>query len=124
MEFAILGPLEARDGNAPVELGPPRQRALLALLLLRRNEVVPQEVLIEELWPGGAPETAAKIVQLYVSDLRKAIDPERRLLVTQRPGYRLDVEPEQLDAARFERLAEAARREPPEVAGPRLREAL
>jgi DNA-binding SARP family transcriptional activator len=124
MEFAILGPLEARDGHAPVELGPPRQRALLALLLLRRNELVPQEVLIEELWPGGPPGTAAKIIQLYVSDLRKTLDPERRLLVTQRPGYRLVLEPEQLDAARFERLAAEARGLPPEEASARLREAL
>jgi DNA-binding SARP family transcriptional activator len=124
MEFAILGPLEARDGPTPVELGPPRQRALLALLLLRRNEVVPQEVLIEELWPDGPPETAAKIVQMYVSDLRKALDPERRLLVTQRPGYRLAVEPEQVDAARFERLAADARGRPPEEASARLRDAL
>src|ERR687884_62534 len=104
MNFAILGPLEARDERGPVDLGPPRQRALLALLLLRRGEVVPQDVLVEELWSGEAPDTAAKIVQLYVSDLRKALDPDRRLLVTQRPGYRLVVEPEQLDAARFERL--------------------
>src|SRR5215212_1570817 len=115
MEFAILGPLEARDGHAPVELGPPRQRALLALLLLRRNEVLPQEVLIEELWPSGPPGTAAKIVQLYVSELRKALDPERRLLITQRPGYRLAVEPDQVDVGRFERLAAGARGRPPEV---------
>src|SRR5215208_2180291 len=124
MEFAILGPLEARDGHAPIELGPPRQRALLALLLLRRNDVVPQQVLIEELWPDRAPDTAAKIVQLYVSDLRKALDPERRLLVTQRPGYRLALAPEQLDAERFERLVAAARRRPPEEASAGLREAL
>jgi DNA-binding SARP family transcriptional activator len=124
MEFAILGPLEARDGHAPIELGPPRQRALLALLLLRRNEVVPQEVLIEELWPNGPPGTAAKIVQLYVSDLRKTLDPDRRLLVTQRPGYRLALDPEQLDAARFERLAAEARGRPPAEAAARLRDAL
>src|SRR4051794_37761354 len=124
MDFAILGPLEARDERGPVDLGPPRQRALLALLLLRRGEVVPRDVLVEELWGGAAPETAAKIVQLYVSDLRKVLDPERRLLVTQRPGYRLEIAPEQLDAVRFEELAAAARGAAPDVAARRLREAL
>ncbi len=73
MDYRILGPLQVEDDGRPVPLGGPKQRALLALLVLRENEVVPRERLIEDLWGEGAPETAATALQGYVSALRKAL---------------------------------------------------
>ena len=110
MEFRILGPLEVVEGDRDVALGGPKERALLAVLLLHANAVVPSERLIDELWGEAAPVTAAKNVQLYVSHLRRALRGERGeygadgLLVTRAGGYMLRVEPGQLDIARFELL--------------------
>jgi DNA-binding SARP family transcriptional activator/DNA-binding CsgD family transcriptional regulator len=102
MEFRILGPLEvARDGE-PVPLGGAKQRALLALLLLSRNEIVPVDRLIEELWHGEPPGTARKAIQVHVSTLRKALGEDR--IATQSPGYRLRVREGELDLDRFEAL--------------------
>ena len=90
IEFAILGSLRVFEGDRTVALGGGKQRALLALLLLHRNQVVAADRLIEELWSGEPPATAAKIVQLYVSQLRKALGDG--VLVTRSPGYVLNVE--------------------------------
>src|SRR5207249_10890467 len=87
-------------------LGRPKQRALLALLLLNANRVVPRERLIDELWGEQPPETAVKAVQVYVSQLRKLLP--AGMLVTRAPGYLLEVEPEAVDLLRFERLVAAA----------------
>ena len=107
LEFRILGSLEAsRDGRA-VPLGSRKQRALLALLLLRANEVVATDLLVEELWPADRPATARNNVEVYVSRLRVALG--RDVVVTQAPGYLLRVEPRQIDAARFEQLVATAR---------------
>ena len=103
VEFRILGPLEVVRDDRPLPLRGGRQRALLALLVLRPNEVVAAERLIAELWPTGAPPTAAKIVQTYVSDLRKAL-PDPGILATHAPGYVLRIDPDSVDARRFERL--------------------
>ena len=108
----MLGPLEVRGEHGPVSLGTPQQRALLAVLLLNANEVVSRDRLIDELWGESPPETAAKLVQVYVSRLRKALEPDRAsggsdVLVTQTPGYLLTVGPDELDISRFELLAEA-----------------
>ena len=84
-----------------------KPRALLALLLLNRNHVVATDRLVEELWGEAAPARATKTLQVYVSQLRKAIGSER--LVTRAPGYELRVEDEELDLDRFERLAAEAR---------------
>src|SRR4051794_10116024 len=73
MDFRILGPLEVSEGDHNVPLGRGRQRSLLAVLLLHANEVVSSDRLIEELWVDGAPATASKSVQVYVSQLRKAL---------------------------------------------------
>src|SRR5918994_3484065 len=107
MEYRILGPLEVRAGDGQVELRGVRQRELLAVLLLHANEIVSSDRLIDELWQGDPPPTAAKIVQNSVSQLRRLLEPE--LLVTRSPGYLLRVEPGELDADRFERVVEQAR---------------
>jgi DNA-binding SARP family transcriptional activator len=106
-EFRLLGPLEAVvDGNA-VHLAAAKQRALLAFLLLRRNQVVATERLIDELWADEPPARATKTLQVYVSQLRKALGPDR--LVTRPPGYLLRVEKGELDLERFEQLTGDAR---------------
>ena len=101
IEFRILGPLEAEDGGRLVPLGGTRQRAVLAILLLRRGEVVSVDRLVDELWGERPPDTATKTVQVYVSRLRKELG--QGVVLTRGGGYMLDGEPE-LDAERFERL--------------------
>jgi DNA-binding SARP family transcriptional activator/tetratricopeptide (TPR) repeat protein len=101
VEFRLLGPLEALVDGAPVRLGPPQQRALLALLLLNANEVVSRDRIVDELWGERPPATAVKLVQVYVSALRKVLEPE--VLVTRAPGYLLQVEPDAVDLDRFRR---------------------
>jgi YVTN family beta-propeller protein len=107
-EFGILGPLEVSRAGRAVPLGGPRQRAVLALLLLEANRVVSMDRLAEDLWAGHPPEGWVTTVQIYVSHLRQALEPGRargaagEVLVTRNPGYLLRVNREQLDAARFE----------------------
>ncbi len=107
MEFRILGPLEAIQEGRPLALGAHKQRALLALLLLRRGEVVLADRLIDELWGEQPPRAAGKSVQVYVSQLRKALGDG--LLETHGRGYLLRVAPQDVDAGRFERLLERGR---------------
>jgi DNA-binding SARP family transcriptional activator len=104
MEFRILGPLEVRKEGHPVALGGARQRALLAMLLTRANEIVSTDRLIDELWGEQPPRTALNTLQYYVSQLRKALGADR--IVTRSPGYLIRVEPGELDLERFERLVE------------------
>ena len=107
-EFGILGPLEVWRAGCVVPLGGPRQRAVLALLLLEANRVVSLDRLAEDLWGGHPPEGWVTTVQIYVSHLRQALEPARargaagEVLVTRNRGYLLRVEGEQLDAARFQ----------------------
>jgi DNA-binding SARP family transcriptional activator/class 3 adenylate cyclase len=125
-EFLILGPLEARLGGRPVTFGSTKQRALLAALLLRANEVVSIERLIDELWGETPPRSAANALQVYVSQLRKTLG--AGVLVTQAPGYVARLEEGRLDAARFEALVDEGRHamlsDDAETATARLREAL
>jgi DNA-binding SARP family transcriptional activator/streptogramin lyase len=107
MEFRILGPLEVLDGSRPVPLDAPKQRALLGLLLLHPNEVVSSERVIDELWGERPPATAGKVVQTYVSQLRRTLGAD--LITTRAPGYALEIGEEALDAERFRRLTAAAR---------------
>jgi DNA-binding SARP family transcriptional activator/predicted ATPase len=107
MELRILGPLEVADDGREVELVGARQRALLAILLLHRNEVVPAERLLEHLYGAEQPATAAKSLQAHVSRLRKVLAPDR--LLTRGSGYVLVTEPEEVDAERFGRLLDAGR---------------
>ena len=128
-QFRLLGPLEASHDGAPVRLGGERQRALLALLLTHANALVTTERLIEHLFGGRSSPSAANAVHVAVSRLRRALRcGDETLLVTRPGGYVLCVEPEQLDAARFERLLDQGRRlvaaGDPAVGAVRLREAL
>ena len=113
MDFLILGPLEARVEGRELPLGGTKQRALLALLLLHRNEVVSTDRLIDGLWGEEPPATAVKVVQVYVSRLRRLLGPSGPAggrLVTRPPGYLLRLDPDELDLDRFEALVEEARR--------------
>jgi DNA-binding SARP family transcriptional activator len=85
VEFRILGPLEVFEQGRSLALGGPRQRALLALLVTRANEVVSVDRLIDELWGAKPPATAANALQYHVSQLRKSLAPGERI-VTQDPG--------------------------------------
>ena len=107
MEFRILGPLEVLSDGRPLDLGGQKQRALLTLLVVEANRVVSTDRLIEALWEEEAPETAQKALQVYVSQLRKVLGPER--LTTKAPGYLLRVEPNELDLACCRSLQEEGR---------------
>ncbi|MGI9659635.1 MAG: AfsR/SARP family transcriptional regulator, partial [Gaiellaceae bacterium] len=124
-EFRILGPLEVVAQGESISLASGRQNALLSLLLLTPNEVCSKDRLISELWEGQPPETAANILHVYVSQLRKALPPET--IVTRAPGYAVEVQRGQLDLDRFEKLVEEATpllSDRPEAAAARLRKAL
>jgi DNA-binding SARP family transcriptional activator len=120
MEFGLLGTLEIRGGALPP--GRRKERALLALLLLEANRVIPRERLIDELWGEDPPGTAVKGLQVYVSQLRKLLP--ALVLRTRQPGYVLEAEPDAIDVLRFERLVNAARGAEPARASELLREAL
>jgi DNA-binding SARP family transcriptional activator/class 3 adenylate cyclase/ABC-type branched-subunit amino acid transport system substrate-binding protein/streptogramin lyase len=113
MDFRILGPLEVREDEREVRLGRGKQRALLALLLLHRDEAISTDRIIDELWGEQPPATAAKIVQNYVLQLRRALEDGGSAdadLITQGRGYLLRVERGRLDLDRFEALVEAGER--------------
>jgi len=107
-EFGILGPLEVWRAGRVVPLGGPRQRAVLALLLLEANRVVSLDRLAEDLWAGHPPHGWVTTVQIYISHLRQALEPGRargaagEVLVTRNRGYVLRVDGGRLDAARFQ----------------------
>jgi DNA-binding SARP family transcriptional activator len=107
VEIRLLGPLQVRDGDGVVLLPRRQQRALLAALALRPNEVVSTDRLVADLWGERAPASATGSLQNTVSALRKLLG--RDVLLTQPPGYRLALEPESVDAHRFERLLAEAR---------------
>jgi DNA-binding SARP family transcriptional activator len=132
--YRILGSLGVSLDEDELALGPPRQRALLAFLLLNANRLVPRDRLIDCLWAERPPPTAATVLQGYVSQLRKLLEPKRkpnepfRVLVTEGGGYALKLDDEQFDLYRFEQLLEEGRealaRNRPESAAGKLREAL
>src|SRR5262245_43728408 len=125
MDYRILGPLEVHDGGRVLGLGGNKQRALLAILLLRRNEVVSADRLIDDLWGEQRPGHAVRTLQVYVSRLRKVLDadgaapatpegdtslgPDRGVLVTRAHGYLLRVGSGELDLDRFRELVERGR---------------
>jgi len=133
VDLRVLGPLEVVIDGRPVELPSAKARLLLAALAVRANEVVSTDRLFEVLWGAQPPESAANTIQTYVAHLRRVLEPHRarreaaQVLVTHQPGYLLAVEPERIDAVRFEHLAAQGRRElvaAPATAAGTLREAL
>jgi DNA-binding SARP family transcriptional activator len=108
VEFRILGPVEVWDESRLVEVGPRMPRAVLAMLLLNANRVVSQDRLIDGLWGDEPPAQATGTLQVYISNLRRVLEPrqgrgrEPGVVVTRAPGYLLRVEPDGLDATRFE----------------------
>jgi len=108
VDLRLLGPLEVVADGTLVDLGPPKQRAVLAVLLLHAGEIVGSDQLIEQVWGEHPPRTAAHSVQLYVSELRKALEPVNGgpVIETRPPGYVLRAEPERIDVYRFERLVD------------------
>ncbi|MFJ6198037.1 BTAD domain-containing putative transcriptional regulator [Micromonospora sp. NPDC092111] len=114
LKIDVLGPVRAWIGDGPVELGPLRQRAVLARLATAIGQVVPVDRLIEDLWAGDPPPRAQAALQVYVSNLRRALEPDRpprtpaQVIVTAAPGYTLRLPADQLDAGRFEELTRSA----------------
>ncbi|MET7904490.1 BTAD domain-containing putative transcriptional regulator [Streptomyces sp. NPDC005355] len=135
MRYRVLGALELWDGDRWTSLAPAKWRTLLGVLLCHANRTVTTERLLDELWGGEqTPQSAAKLVQTYVSRLRQSLgDDSGQILITHKQGYkahgyRLAVETAEFDAHRFEQLVEEGRRgldrEAPEAAAERLREGL
>jgi predicted ATPase/DNA-binding SARP family transcriptional activator len=123
VEFELLGPLRVVEGGRDVTPARPKQRALLAMLLLHREEVVSGAQLIEALWGEEPPETAPTALHGHVSKLRKLIGTDR--IRTRPPGYLLQVSAGELDVSRFESLiAQARERDDPDERSVRIREAL
>ncbi|MDH2412700.1 BTAD domain-containing putative transcriptional regulator [Nocardioides sp. CER19] len=113
MEVGVLGPVEARLGDQPLELGTPKQRAVLAALALERGRPVSVDTIVDLLWGQRPPPGVTGTLQAYVSGLRRVLEPRRErrapatVLVTVAPGYALRVGEETLDVARFERIVTA-----------------
>jgi basic membrane lipoprotein Med (substrate-binding protein (PBP1-ABC) superfamily)/DNA-binding SARP family transcriptional activator len=132
MEYRILGPIEVLEGGVPVDIGSRQQRALLALLIVNVNRVVSTERILEEFWPDD-PEGKEKTLWVYISRLRSTLEPGREarsrntVLITRDHGYSLHVDPDDIDAHRFERTVEHGRTlvsDDPVAASTDLREAL
>ena len=101
VDLRLLGPVELRLGDGPVELGPRKQRAVLAMLALRSGRTVPTDALIEGLWGEDPPASATKMLQLYVSHLRPPLGGNGAAIVTHGRGYALHLARRtEVDAAR------------------------
>ena len=107
MLFRLLGPLEVSEGDHPLPVGEGRQRSVLVLLLLHRNEAVSSERLIDSLWGEAPPATAAKVLQNYVGQLRRALaDRDGQRLQTRGRGYLLAARSGEVDVDRFDATRE------------------
>jgi DNA-binding SARP family transcriptional activator/DNA-binding beta-propeller fold protein YncE len=124
VEFRVLGPLEAIDNGTALSLGGPRQRLVLAYLILEANRVVPTDRLIDRIWGEEPPDAARGTLFAYISRLRKLLGPGR--ILARPPGYILVAERHEVDLLRFTDLVDAARRETddPDAAAKLLAEAL
>lgn len=126
MELRVLGPFDAHEGGTPLQLGSPKARALLARLVIDANHAVPTSRLIDDLWGDEVPESAPKMVQIYVSHLRKVLPAD--VLLTRAPGYLVELDPEAIDLTRFMRLRDQGRdalaADDPAAASARFRDAL
>ena len=115
MEFRVLGPLEVREAGSVVDIGSPRQRALLAILISRHGRVVSTDELLDLLWGDDPPDGGVKTLRFHVSKLRDALEPgrakgEEGLIATQAPGYVLRIDSHEIDALRFKHGIDEARR--------------
>src|SRR4029453_5585923 len=111
MEFRILGPLEVSAGDVAIKLGGPKQRAVLAHLIVRANRPVPVELLIDGLWGEEPPETAKNTLQTYVYRLRQVLGDDR--ISSGAAGYVLRADAAEIDAPPFEAMVKAAKAPPP-----------
>ncbi|MFL6072427.1 MAG: BTAD domain-containing putative transcriptional regulator [Mycobacteriales bacterium] len=113
VRFQLLGPVEARWEGRPLALGPPRQRSVLAALLVEVHRPVPLSLLVDRVWGQAPPATAAELVYVYVSRLRRAlagpVAGEVRLVRVRSGGYQLDADPQSVDLHRFQRYVAEAR---------------
>jgi DNA-binding SARP family transcriptional activator/ABC-type glycerol-3-phosphate transport system substrate-binding protein len=115
MEFRVLGSLEVVDDGRTVVVASPRERALLALLVIHANRALSWERVLDELWGDEPPASGAKTVAFHVYKLREALERDRRgggaarVIVTEPAGYVLRVDEDAIDARRFERLAAEGR---------------
>ncbi|WP_343905365.1 BTAD domain-containing putative transcriptional regulator [Nocardioides aquiterrae] len=116
MEVSVLGPVEVSLAGAPVDLGTPKQRALVAALALSRRWPVSVDAIVDLLWEDAAPPGVTATLQAYVSQLRRVLEPDRErrapatVLVTVAPGYALRVPDESVDVGRFEQAVNTAHR--------------
>lgn len=106
MEFRILGPLHVAGADGPIAVDAGKVRAVLEFLLLHANEVIPTDRLVDSLWGDDPPESAEHAIEVYVSRLRRALGADR--IETRAPGYRIRIEPGELDLHRFEALTAEA----------------
>lgn len=126
----VLGSLEAAFNGVPLDLGGPRQRAVLALLLTKRGDTISTDRMIEDLWRGQPPSKAMASLHAYVSNLRNRLEPGRlprspsTVLLSTPPGYALRVSATSVDAWRFEEALRAARSTTPALSVELLTEAL
>ncbi|WP_308205378.1 AfsR/SARP family transcriptional regulator [Mycolicibacterium insubricum] len=121
MHLQLLGPLQAVVDGRPVELGPPKQRAVLAVLALAGGAVVSADRLIDAVWGDDAPASATAGLHAYISNLRKALrgDSLGSPIVRQAPGYRLALPADaRIDLAEFTASCTARARPPPPERGP------
>ena len=109
MEIRLLGACELITEDGPRALGGLRQRAVLAVLTVHANEVVPTDRLADDVWSGEPPPSAVGTLQRYISHLRRALDGLPAVIETRGPGYVLSIDPERIDVRRFERLVDDAR---------------
>src|SRR5580658_9652798 len=129
MRFRLLGPLEIRAGEDWRGIGAPKWRSILAALLINAGQIVPADVLINEVWPDSPPAKAGNLISIYVLRLRRLLgDTDGAILVTRAPGYQLRLAPGDTDAGVFETLVREGRRAyvaaDPERAAAQLAEAL
>lgn len=130
LRFQLLGQLKVWADGGQIDLGSPKQRSVLAVLLLNANDIVPTDRIIDLVWGDSAPRTAEHSVQIYVSELRKALSngSNADVIDTRPPGYVINVPPDAVDTMRFEKLVRdglsALRAGEIGIARPKLEQAL
>ncbi|TVT52811.1 tetratricopeptide repeat protein [Amycolatopsis rhizosphaerae] len=107
MRYQLLGPVELSDGTQPLRLSGPKRRAVLAVLLLNANQVVPEQQLLDLVWGDNPPATVRGQLQMYVSQLRKLIG--EPVITRRAPGYLIEVRPGELDLDVFDEAVARAR---------------